>query len=179
MSERKLYEIAIRILGLCLLPEAIRSLAAAIYATLRTGGDPYLVTQATMTGVLFLICLAASVLLIALAPWVANLFSGEDTIGANATRIEASTIVRVGITLIGVYAIVSGLPVLISGVVRIATFASGRSFSGGGSLVTPIVQVAIGAALVGHTRLVPRIRRFGRAVRRFHEETRGIDRSDE
>jgi hypothetical protein len=179
MSERKLYEIALRAVGLILIPGAIGYLGITIQSTLVAAGNLYVVGRAVTTGVYFLIYLAAVVVLIALAPRLARAFSAEEPSTADPVRFDLSTIMRAGISLIGVYSIASGIPELVVGIMRsveLAQPAVADSFSGSSVWVSPAVRVAIGLALALHWRLLPWLRKQGRAIQRFHEETRDVDR---
>ena len=158
MNERKLYEIAVRILGLFLLAGAVQYLGMAIHATFFLSSDAY--TQSgygTTTSILFLVHLVASVLLIALASRIAVLFTASDVGRSDLAEFGESSVLRIGITLIGVYVLVSGLPDLVTESIRSIQRAGLPPYvdavSTGGRWISPTVRVMLGAGLAFRGRL--------------------------
>ncbi|GEM_PF-6300105 len=172
MSEQKLYEIALRAVGLFLVPVVAGYLGLAIQSTIVSASSSY---QAVTTGILFLTSLAACTVLIAFAPRLARVFSREDLPAADFVPWDFSTIMSAGISLIGVYTITRGLPELVLAIVRAIGANRGSSFSGGGILVLPAVRIAVGLTLAFHAKLLSWLRQRGRAIRQFHDETRDSD----
>ncbi|MBU1050652.1 hypothetical protein KKG90_11590 [Candidatus Bipolaricaulota bacterium] len=157
MSERKMYEVAIRMLGIVLLPRAIVSLALAIQTLVTQGNDPYGLGYVSSAIIAFLVFLAASAGLISLAPRLSKVFSSAQLAAPRTEGMNRTGYLHLGVTLVGVYVFANGLVPLVSyflDLLRVSIENSGESaFRMTTHPLTATVQTVIGLVLVFHERL--------------------------
>lgn len=157
MSERKMYEVAIRMLGFALLPRAIAGLALAIQTLVTEGNQPYGLDYALSAGIACLVFFSASAGLIALAPRLSKIFSSAQFAVPRTEGANRSSYLHLGITLIGVYVFASGLAPLVSyflDLLRVSVGSSwGSAFRVMSHPLTAAVQTIVGLVLAFHERL--------------------------
>ena len=178
MSERKMYEVAIRMLGLVLLPRAIASLTLAIQTLVAQGNQPYGLGYVSSAVIAFLVFFAASVGLIALAPRLSEFLSTAELSPLRTEGMNQSSYLHLGITLIGVYVLAMGLVLLVSyflDLLRVRIVSVGEStYRMTMQPLTATVQIVIGLALVFHERLF----RSGRHLQNESPKSQEMDKDE-
>ena len=167
MSERKLYEVGIRLVGVWAGVIGIGNLGIAIQATIRAGTSADASASAVSAGVVFLIFLVASAVLIAFGCQIATLLSKDESSSAPRIALQEQGVLRVGILLIGVYVAALGGAQLISTVVHIlvemgpAAEFGGMRFYSTTMWIHPLIRLFVGLGLIFHTRIIARFRGVG------------------
>ncbi|MBU0595112.1 hypothetical protein KJ567_00305 [Candidatus Bipolaricaulota bacterium] len=178
MSERKLYEVAIRILGLLVAVLALGWAGQIVQTVVMNSDGALRAGDVLEPGISMAAVGLAAVFLLAFARRLARFFArGVDAPG-EASSIGTTEALHVGIVLIGVYTITFGIAMVASSIVNALDAAretsgfSNTFFGPRGQWISPLVRVAIGFVLVFYPTLA-------RSVRRSREETRSAEHEGE
>ena len=171
MSERKLYEIGLRVIGVLVMLRALGHFSGALmYVFMGTSRDLYYEVGRTAAGLAFLFYFAASILLLSLAPRIAKLFSPEDNSPDPLPVIAPGIILPIGLILIGVMQLASGLAGIaeqLPSLLEWARFDSSYPVShpySVGEVLAPTASFVIGLLLIFHGKVFPKLRSGWEAV---------------
>jgi len=182
MSDRKLYEVAIRVGGMIILWTALGTLVSAISLTLEAQDVPEFRLHALMTSVRTVLGIAVGVGLVALGPRISAFFARGTRVEESPPALSSQAVVHVGIILIGVYLIATGIPALLEGILSwIANNAGNRIvWSGGGASAVLVYgsRAVIGVLLAMHERILRHLRRIDAPSREQNRRRADSDSSE-
>jgi len=163
MSERKLYEIIMRVAGIFLGARAVQSLVSGVAYSVFSIGDYHYAEAAMMSGAYVVIYMLAAVIVIVGAIPVSRSLAKKDRIAALQFP-AAGAIVPAGILLIGIFLLAYAVPSFVNNLVLAISFTLGPySSEGQGTQLTRLLlehglQCVVGLILIFHGRVFPKLR---------------------
>jgi|GEM_PF-1857299 len=171
MSERKLYEIGLRMVGILVLVRGLAAFSSGImYVALGPGSDPMYSAGAFSSAASFLILFSAGLLLLMLAPRLAALLCPAPATLKSLPTVEPRVILPAGLIFIGVVTFVSGLAgfvQIIPDIARWLRYESSYSISVSyplHSLLSSATRTLLGLLLIFHGKVFPKLRSGWEAV---------------
>ena len=172
VNERKVYEVAIRILGLLVAVLALGWVGMLVQTVVMNSDGVLTVGDVLEPIIPMAVVGLAAVVFLVFARRLARFFVPGVAAPGGSSSIGTTEALHVGIVLIGVYTITFGIPMLVSSIVNALeamreTSGFRNTFYGPrGQWISSLARLVIGSALVFYPKLA-------RSLRRPRGETRG------